>query len=102
MFDRFTKNAKLVLSQTRQEVLRLRHTAIGAEHMLLGLLRVEECQGARILRQAGADAAAIQRAVEDKTLPEQGQVTSGQLPFLANAKRALERTLEEAAREGAT
>ena len=41
-FERFTERAKRVLVLAQEEAPRFNHNYIGTEHLLLGLLRVEE------------------------------------------------------------
>lgn len=49
----FSKQSKEVLELAYKEARQLRHTFIGSEHLLLGLLRVQECKAAEILSQHG-------------------------------------------------
>ncbi|GGO76109.1 hypothetical protein GCM10012289_52710 [Nonomuraea cavernae] len=53
----FTPRAKKVLELSLREALQLRHTYIGTEHILLGLLREGEGLGARALSDLGVDLA---------------------------------------------
>ena len=54
MFERYTENARDVLSHARQEAQKFHHDHIGTEHILLGLIEVAEGVGAEILRRRGA------------------------------------------------
>jgi ATP-dependent Clp protease ATP-binding subunit ClpA len=49
---RFTPRSKKIIELALREAIRLGHPAIGAEHVLLGLLRDGAGQGARILTDA--------------------------------------------------
>ncbi|HEX9744312.1 MAG TPA: ATP-dependent Clp protease ATP-binding subunit [bacterium] len=49
----FSKQSKEVLELAYKEARQLRHTFIGSEHLLLGLLRVTDCKAADILNQHG-------------------------------------------------
>jgi ketosteroid isomerase-like protein len=51
------------LKLAMEESQRLGHRAIGTEHLLLGLLRIEDGLAARILRERGAELAAIRQNV---------------------------------------
>ena len=48
--QRFTQRARRVLSLAQEEAERLRHGAIGTEHLLLGLMREEGGVAGRVLR----------------------------------------------------
>ena len=50
-----TPNARKALEQAAKEAQALRHGCIGTEHLLLGLLRLDECGAVRALRGAGVD-----------------------------------------------
>lgn len=60
---RFGPRAKKVLELSLREALALRHNYIGAEHILLGLLREGQGLAARILFDAGLDLKQLRRAV---------------------------------------
>jgi ATP-dependent Clp protease ATP-binding subunit ClpC len=57
----FTPRAKKVLELSLREALSLGHNHIGTEHILLGLVRESDGVGARILRDAGADAEKVRQ-----------------------------------------
>jgi ATP-dependent Clp protease ATP-binding subunit ClpC len=59
----FTPRAKKVLELSLREALSLGHNYIGTEHILLGLVRVDEGIGARILLDFGGDAETIRNDV---------------------------------------
>jgi len=59
----FTPRAKKVLELSLREALRLRHSTIGSEHILLGLLREGEGLGAQVLVRRGADLDRVRDAV---------------------------------------
>ncbi|MEW6153146.1 MAG: Clp protease N-terminal domain-containing protein [Actinomycetota bacterium] len=59
----FTPRAKKVLELSLREALALRHRHIGAEHILLGLVREGEGLAAEVLAGQGADLAALRQEV---------------------------------------
>ncbi|MEP7054291.1 MAG: Clp protease N-terminal domain-containing protein [Actinomycetota bacterium] len=61
---RFSARSKKVLELSLREALRLKHNAIGAEHILLGLIREGEGLAAKILVNAGVDLAELRRRTE--------------------------------------
>lgn len=60
---RFGPRSKKVLELALREALALRHNYIGAEHILLGLLREGDGLAARILTTSGVDLQQLRRAV---------------------------------------
>jgi ATP-dependent Clp protease ATP-binding subunit ClpA len=61
----FSPRAKKVLELSLREALRLRHSFIGTEHILLGMLREGHGLAAQVMAQAGVDRAALRRSVEE-------------------------------------
>jgi ATP-dependent Clp protease ATP-binding subunit ClpA len=62
---RFSRASKKVLELSLREALALRHTAIGTEHLLLGLVRVEDRVVADTLAHAGIAYDALRTAVAE-------------------------------------
>jgi len=102
MFDRFTDNAKKILSASRQQAIQLRHAYIAPEHMLLGILQ-QPCTARDLLVAQGAAPDTLREALLS-VLDQTGgtQAVTGQLPFTPESKRALEGALEEASQLGHT
>jgi len=59
----FSAHAKEALEYAVREALALNHRHIGPEHILLGALRNSEAAASAVLRGAGADPAAVRRAL---------------------------------------
>jgi ATP-dependent Clp protease ATP-binding subunit ClpC len=64
MDAKFSPRLNDVLSFSREEALRLGHSAIGTEHLLLGILREGEGSAAMILKQLSVDLNALRKVVE--------------------------------------
>ena len=94
-FGRFTDRARRVVVLAQEESRVLRHDFVGTEHILLGLLREEEGIGARVLRSLDITVERVHAEVVRSAGLGEG-VASGQLPFTAGAKEALELALREA------
>src|SRR5450830_895955 len=96
-FDKFTDHARAVLTLAQDEAQRFRHPYIGTEHLLLGMLRVDDCLATRVLRNLGAEPSRVRTAVEfiigRGELPIVGEV--GLTPW---AKRVIELAIDEARR----
>jgi ATP-dependent Clp protease ATP-binding subunit ClpA len=95
VFERFTEAARQAVALAQDEARVQRHTAIGTEHLLLGLLREEDGSAARALRSFALTVdnvrAALARIVDAGEEP-----VSGQIPFTPRAKKALQLALREA------
>jgi ATP-dependent Clp protease ATP-binding subunit ClpA len=88
VFERFSEAARLVVVLAQEEARGLGHTQIGAEHLLLGVVRVEEA-----ILPAGVD--------DIRARIGRGPGTSsGQIPFTGGAKDSLERAPRETAALG--
>lgn len=84
MFERFSEQARQAVVIAQEEARELRHDYIGAQHLLLGVVR------------ADPELAAVP-AQQIRSLLEPGDADSpGQMPFSAVAKRSLEQALREA------
>lgn len=64
MDAKFSPRLNDVLSFSREEALRLGHSAIGTEHLLLGILREGEGSAAMIMKALGVDLNALRKVVE--------------------------------------
>jgi ATP-dependent Clp protease ATP-binding subunit ClpC len=89
VFERFTERARQVVVFAQDEARALKHNYIGTEHILLGLLRVEDGLAARVLESF--DITVEDARVQVARIVGQGdEVTTGQIPFTPRAKKALE------------
>jgi ATP-dependent Clp protease ATP-binding subunit ClpC len=99
MFERFTERARKVLVCAQEEAGLLRHNFVGTEHLLLGLLRVEEGVAARALDGLGIHFADVRDKVA-QAVPPGGEEVIGSPPFTPRAKKVLELSLREALQVG--
>src|ERR1043165_5853067 len=60
----FTADARLTLELARQEAPRLNHGFIGTEHVLLGLLALEEGVVPNVLKRMGVDREVVRQQIE--------------------------------------
>ncbi|HJS93238.1 MAG TPA: Clp protease N-terminal domain-containing protein [Solirubrobacteraceae bacterium] len=95
MFERFTERARQVVVLAQEEARTLKHDHVGAEHILLGLLRAHDGIAARVLESFDITIERVRGEVV--RIVGVGQaVTSGQMPFTPEAKHVLELSLREA------
>ena len=95
MFERFTERARQIVVLAQDEARALKHNYIGAEHILLGLLREEEGLAARVLESLDITVEEV-RAQVARIVGQGDEVTTGQIPFTPRAKKVLELALREA------
>ncbi len=96
--ERFTQRARRVLSLAHQEAERMRHSYIGTEHLLLGLIREEGGVAGRVLRELGLEADRVQEMVERLTTT--GDYQGSKLDLSPGTQQVLEYAVEEARRMG--
>jgi ATP-dependent Clp protease ATP-binding subunit ClpA len=95
VFERFTDSARQVVVFAQEEARALRHAYIGTEHLLLGLLRVEQGTAAQTLNGLGVTLDGV-RAATVEAVGRGQDAMSGQIPFTPRTKHTLELALREA------
>jgi ATP-dependent Clp protease ATP-binding subunit ClpA len=95
MFERFTERARQVVVLAQDESRMLKHNYIGTEHILLGLLREEHGQAARVLGSLGITVEEV-RAQVVRIVGLGDEPTEANIPFTPRAKKVLELALREA------
>lgn len=94
--NNFTPRAKRVLYLAQQEAERLNHDYIGTEHILLGLLSINEGVAIEILKFMNLNLENLRREVE-KAVPAGGEIqTEGPLPITEQANKLLANAEKEA------
>ncbi len=98
-FDRFTKRARETLTYAQEEALRLGHTCIGTEHLLLGLLREGEGVAAKVLGDLGLNLSRARDAVE-RYAGRGNRTPGGRVELAPSTKHVIELAVDEARRLG--
>ncbi len=99
MNKRFSQKVKKVLSNSREESLRLGHDYIGTEHILLGLLTEKDNLAINVLRSLKVDIDDLRNRIEDSIPVRKGEEASfqvGNLPLNKQAEKVLKFTYLEA------
>lgn len=99
MFERFTDQARSVVTRSQDEARSLGHRQVSPDHLLLALIRSDGVAG-RALREAGADYAALRDRIAEATPGSDEARRMGRLPFTRDAKKVLELALREALKLG--
>ena len=87
--NNFTPRAQQVLNLARREADRFHHNYIGAEHVLLGLLRLGQGVAISVLENAGVDIRELTRKIEAAMVPGDSAGNEGSLPYTPRVKRLL-------------
>lgn len=96
MFERYTEDARNVMSRARQEAQKFGHDHIGTEHILLGLLEVKGCVAADVLKHRAVNLRNTKALVEKLVSPGQAEGSDGTLPRTEHAQHVLDDAVKEA------
>ncbi|MAD52349.1 MAG: Clp protease ClpC [Candidatus Marinimicrobia bacterium] len=102
MKENFSKRVQLIMKHAKEEAVRLGHSYVGSEHLLLGLIRLEAGLGVKILDIYDIDLADLRAMIEDMIKSSGGTMTLGHLPLTRRAERILRNAYNEAAALGAS
>jgi ATP-dependent Clp protease ATP-binding subunit ClpA len=98
-FERFNEDAKKSLTLAQEEAERSRHSYIGTEHLLLGLLGVESGTAYRVLTDLGVDITTV-RGVIKSVLGRNERILIQSIIPTSRVKKVIELSFEEARRMG--
>jgi ATP-dependent Clp protease ATP-binding subunit ClpC len=97
MEAKFSPQVKDVISFSREEALRLGHDYIGAEHLLLGLIREGDGMAIKILKSLSVDTLKLRRSIEEAVRGTSSvTVNLGNIPLTKQAEKVLKITYLEA------
>ncbi|MBN3033057.1 MAG: ATP-dependent Clp protease ATP-binding subunit [Candidatus Saganbacteria bacterium] len=96
MFERFTERAVRAIMSAQGEAKRLGADHVGAEHLLLGMLREEEGVVVKTLDYFHADPAVVEARLEAEATREKPAGAGPEIPFNAQMKKVIELAWEEA------
>src|SRR5437868_6418494 len=100
MFERFTGQARRVLWLAYQEAQRFDHDFVGAEHLLIGVLREGSDDILALLRRHGLDRDVVVAQLDPVLLSANPNPMGGQAYLTPRVERVLEHAVQAAAREG--
>ncbi len=96
MEKEFSERAIKSLRFARDEAARLRIDYIGTEHLLLGLIELNEEAVLSMFHELKIDPVELKQTVEEVIQPAGNKFVMGQLPLTQRAKKALESSKIEA------
>jgi ATP-dependent Clp protease ATP-binding subunit ClpC len=98
MDNNFSTQVKEIISYSREEALRLGNDFIGAEHLMLGLIRDQENTAIKVLKQLNVNLGDLRKeielAVKDKSGKNVANINS--LPLTKQAEKVIRVTVLEA------
>lgn len=99
MNRKFSPKVKQVITNSRNEAVRLGHDYIGTEHFLLGILQEKTCLALKVLDSLELDKNQLKSTIEDALPKRSNQTTAiniGNIPLNKQAERVLKITFLEA------
>lgn len=98
--DQFTERAKKVLSLAEEEARRFNHTAIGTEHLLLGMIGEGQGLAVKVLSQLDVEPDIARNAVELLIRRGDQQMIVEEIALTLHAQKAIDLAVDEAQRLG--
>ena len=96
MKENFSKRVQLIIKQSKEEAIRLGHSYVGSEHLLIGLLKEESGLAKKVIDVFDIDSNDMIAMVEDMIKSSGGTMTLGHLPLTRRAERILRNAYNEA------
>ncbi|MFK7809696.1 MAG: Clp protease N-terminal domain-containing protein, partial [Saprospiraceae bacterium] len=99
MNRRFSPEVKKVISQSRDEAIRLGHDFIGTEHLLLGIIRDRQSLALKVLQSLDVNTKELKDTIEDSVkrgFSPKASLNVGNLPLDKQAEKVLKVTFLEA------
>ena len=96
MKGNFSRRTQNILRSAKEEAIRLGHSYIGSEHLLLGIIKEGGGPAYEILASLAGDVQELQTEIEDMVRSSGGTMTLGHLPRTRRAERILRTAFTEA------
>ena len=100
MKENFSKRVQNILKKAKEEAIRLGHSYVGSEHILLGLLKEQSGVSHKLLDANGIEYLEMIAMIEDLIKESGGTMTLGHLPLTRRAERVLRNAYSEANSRG--
>ena len=96
LFEVFDDKARNVVQLARDEVARTKRSEVGAEHLLLAMLRQEDTPALEVLAKANVDPAKLATVIDEVCGTGDVEQMPEQLPFSQSGQQVLQITLQAA------
>ncbi len=100
MKENFSRRLQLIIKQSKEEAIRLGHSYVGSEHLLLGLLKEQTGLSRKVLDVFDVDSAEMVAMIEDMIKSSGETITLGHLPLTRRAERILRNAFNETSSTG--
>jgi ATP-dependent Clp protease ATP-binding subunit ClpA len=94
--NNFTPRAQRVLALARKEADRFHHNYVGTEHLLLGLISLNQGVAVSVLQKMGLDLETVRNAVEKQVGTGPENKPTGNIPYTPRVKKSLALAQKEA------
>lgn len=94
--NNFTPRAQAALGLARQQADRLHHNFAGTEHLLLGIIQLDQGCAVTVLQKMGLKLDAVRAEVEKQVGTGPDQKTIGNIPYTPRVKKVLAIAAKEA------
>jgi ATP-dependent Clp protease ATP-binding subunit ClpC len=96
MKNNFSKKLQTILKYAKEDALRLGHSYVGSEHLLIGLLKIKSGISSKIFELYDLDIKSVIKLIEDLISNSKSTMTLGHLPLSLRAERVLKNAYLEA------
>ena len=100
MKDKFSKRIQSIIKKSKEEAIRMGHSYVGSEHLLLGLINEKTGISSKIFDTYNIDINQIINMIEDMINTSTGSMTLGHLPLTRRAERIIKNAYHEASSKG--
>ena len=100
MKDKFSKRIQSIIKKSKEEAIRMGHSYVGSEHLLLGLISEKKGISSKIFDTYNIDINQIINMIEDMIKTSTGTMTLGHLPLTRRAERIIKNAYHEASSKG--
>ena len=96
MKENFSKRLQRIIKRSKEEAIRLGHSYVGSEHLLLGLLKEKSGLSQKIFDIFDLHPSEMISVLENMVKSSGGTMTLGHLPLTRRAERVLKNSVSEA------
>ncbi|MBT5734391.1 ATP-dependent Clp protease ATP-binding subunit [bacterium] len=96
MKKNFSKKLQSILKLAKEEAIRLGHSYVGSEHLLIGLLKIKAGISFKIFELYDVNVKSIVKMIEDLISRSESTISLGHLPLSMRAERVLKNAYLEA------
>ena len=95
MKENFSKRIQSIIKISKEEAIRLGHSYVGSEHLLLGLIKSGTGLSQKIFEIYDLNSNKVIASIEDLIKTSGGSMTLGHLPLTRRAERILRNSFKE-------